>query len=116
MPIHLLTEKATSTQLTEMMLELESYVKLAVDIELYILTGGGELHSDCETMLIENGSLQDNIWGADWFPHSQETHYESLINLRPRLGNLSMEVESEDLRAKIKVIAENLLGGVEVDG
>lgn len=115
MPIHLITEKASREQLSDMMAELGSYIKLAVDVERSILTGGGELHADCESVLLENGSKQDNIWGADWYPHSQETGYESLINLRPRLGNLSMGVQDVELRAKIKRIAEDLLGGVLVD-
>lgn len=115
MPIHLITEKATPEQMREMLIVLGSYVKLAVDVKRGILAGGGELHADCESVLLENGSEQDDIWGADWFPHSQETAYESMINYRPRLGFTSMELQHEGLRTMIKEIAENLLGGVEVD-
>jgi hypothetical protein len=115
MPIHLITEKATPEQMREMLIVLGSYVKLAVDVERDVLAGGGELHADCESVLLEDGSLQDDVWGADWFPHSQETAYESMINYRPRLGFTSMELQDERLRAKIKEIAERLLGGVKVD-
>lgn len=115
MPIHLITKKATSCQISEMLMELGSYIKLAVDIEKDILAGGGELHADCETKLLEIGSEQDNVWGADWYPHSQETGFESLINIRPRLGNRSMTVENEEMRSKIRTIVEELLGGVQVD-
>jgi hypothetical protein len=115
MPIHLLTEKATSEQLSDMLLALGSYVKLAVDVELGILAGGGELHADCESILLDDGSEQDNVWGADWFPHNQETTYESMINYRPRLGFTSMELQDERLRTTIKEIAKKLLGGVKID-
>nr|WP_277989900.1 DUF5674 family protein [Phormidium pseudopriestleyi] len=37
---------------------LDDYIKLAVDIERKILAGGGELHADCEAVLLENGSKQ----------------------------------------------------------
>ena len=47
---------------------LSSYIKLAVDIERGILAGGGEVHADCESVLLENGSKQVDIWGADWYP------------------------------------------------
>lgn len=33
------------------------YIKLAVDIEREIIAGGGELHADCEAVLLKNGSL-----------------------------------------------------------
>ena len=115
MPIHLITEIATSQQLSEMLVELDIYIKLAVDVNLRILAGGGELHADCETKLLEIGSKQMDIWGADWFPHSQETTFESLINIRPRAGNYGMEIENEELRKQIREIVENLLGGVSID-
>ena len=100
--------------MTEMMVNLGSYIKLAVDVERSILDGGWELHADCESVLLENGSLQDNVWGADWFPFTQETTYESMINYRPRLGFDSMELQDEKLRFRIKEIAETLLGGVNI--
>ena len=39
MKIHLIHEQATKEQLDEMLEELQSYVKLAVDIERSILAG-----------------------------------------------------------------------------
>lgn len=40
-------------------------IKLAVDVTREILAGGGELHFDCEQLLLDDGSQQENIWGAD---------------------------------------------------
>jgi hypothetical protein len=45
-----------------MLEELETYIKLAVDVERNILAGGGEYHADCEEVLLENGSRQEDIW------------------------------------------------------
>ena len=115
MPIHLITEKATPQQIGEMLMELDSYIKLAVDVERAILAGGGELHADCESVLLKNGSRQEDIWGADWFPYTQETTFESLINIRYRQNNFSMKIESEELQQKVRKITEDLLGGVTVD-
>jgi hypothetical protein len=63
-------------------------------------------------MLIEDGSAQEDIWGADWIPATQEVTYESLINFRPAQGNLAMEVQSSKLRGQIAEAVERLLGGV----
>jgi hypothetical protein len=108
--INLIQERATKEQLEEMLEILSSYIKLAVDIERGILAGGGELHADCEAVLLENGSTQVHIWGADWYPLTQEVGYESLINIRPRQNNRSMEIQDPMIRYRVAQIVQRLLG------
>jgi hypothetical protein len=110
--IHLIKTKATPQQMTEMLETLTDFVKLAVDIERGVLAGGGAMHADCEAVLLADGSEQENIWGADWIPASQQVRYESLINIAPRRGNFSMTIQSEEIREQVKAISETLLGGV----
>ena len=104
-----LSKKATSEQAEGMLEALEIYVKLAVDVEKRTLAGGGTLHADCEAVLLENGSLQENIWGADWVPHSRQVTFESLINIRPVQNNFSLEVQDEELRNTIEEIVREIL-------
>ena len=115
MKIHLLKEKATSEEIFEMLQSLESYIKLAVDVERKILAGGGILHADCEAALLEDGSGQENVWGADWLPFTQEVTFESLINIRPRQNNFSLEIEDFVLREKIERVVRNLMEGVSYE-
>jgi len=110
--IHVIRERATKQQLQEMMEILETYIKLAVDIERGILAGSGAMHADCEAVLLEDGSQQEFIWGADWNPSTQEVTFESLINIRPRQNNRSLELQDSNLRAKVEQITGNLLGGI----
>lgn len=110
--IYLIREPASQEQIEEMLELLGSYIKLAVDIERGILAGGGELHSDCEAMLLEDGSRQADIWGADWYPLTQEVGYESLINIRPRQNNRSMEIQDPVIRERVAQIVQQLLGGL----
>jgi len=88
--IHIIRTRATPSQIEDMMQSLETYIKLAVDLERGILAGGGVMHADCESALLEDGSAQENIWGADWNPASQQVTFESLINIRPVQDNPSM--------------------------
>lgn len=111
--IHLIQERATPQQLTEMLEVLEVYVKLAVDIRRGILAGGGTLHADCEAVLLENESLQEDIWGADWFPATQQVTYEALINIRPRQGNPSMIILDSGIQGRVEEIARRLLGATK---
>jgi hypothetical protein len=46
--------------------------RLAVDVGREILAGGGELQTDCEAALLEDGSQQSQVWGADWYPPDRE--------------------------------------------
>ncbi|MDY6939769.1 MAG: DUF5674 family protein [Cyanobacteriota bacterium] len=108
--IELIRERATSKQVEQMLESLGSYIKLAVDIDREILAGGGELHADCEAVLLDAGSQQENIWGADWYPQTQEVGYESLINIRPRQNNRSMEIQDPIVRSKVSRIVNKIFG------
>lgn len=110
--IHIIRNRATKQQVGEMKEMLETYIKLAVDIERGILAGGGAMHADCEFVLLEDGSQQEFIWGADWNPATQEVTFEALINIRPRQNNRSLELQDPTLRAQVEKITRNLLGGV----
>jgi head-tail adaptor len=65
--IHVLHQKATRQQLDEMLEELDPLIKLAVDIRRNMLAGGGQMHADCEAVLIETGSRQADIWAQIGF-------------------------------------------------
>lgn len=59
--IHLLKEKATSAQIQEMLEEYENMIKVVVDIRRRFVSGGGEMHSDCGSILLANASEQDDL-------------------------------------------------------
>jgi hypothetical protein len=104
MPIHFLKGKPTDEQVQEMLLALEDYNKLAVDVSLRRVAGGGVMHADCEEVLLNEGSSQEDVWGADWYPEEKTVDFGSLINIRPRQGNRSMQVEDPELRRRIEEV------------
>ena len=110
--IHIIQTKATPTQLTEMLEELDPIIKLAVDVRRKILAGGGLMHADCEAVLIENGSQQDDIWGANWIPTTQTIEFEALINIRPRNQNYSITIQNPVVKQQVENISRELLEGV----
>lgn len=110
--IHLFKEKAIPAQIHEMLQEYENMIKIVVDIRRRFLSGGGEMHADCESVLLEDGSEQDDLWGANWYPSEQRIEFESLINIRPRLGNRSILIQDEELRKKVESVTREILGDV----
>lgn len=108
MKMHILRSRPTPEQIKEMLEELHSYIKLAVDVEQGIVAGGGEMHYDCEQLLLANGSHQENVWGADWYPQEKKIEFEALINIRPRQNNRGMAIQDANLRAQIETIVRSI--------
>ena len=107
--VHVVKGRATAQEVQEMVESLQTYIKLAVDVRQRIVAGGGALHADCEAALLEQGSQQGDVWGADWYPESGEVRFESLINIRPKQGNRSMTISHPTLRATVEAIVRDCL-------
>jgi hypothetical protein len=91
----------------------EDMVKFVVDVARGVAAVGGELHADEEALLLEDGSRQDDLWGANYYPGRGEDRcleYTSLINIRPSQGNRSMVIEDETVRRRVREIAFALIG------
>lgn len=84
-----------------------SMIKGVVDIKKEIIAFGGEYHIDANTVLIDNGSNQSDLWGFNVIfekPKESWIEYTSLINIRPQAGNLSMEIQDVVIRDTMKRI------------
>lgn len=87
-------------------------VKAVVDIETGDMAIGGELHSDEEKMMIEKGSSQENLWGINIYPGlkaEDRIEFDSMINLRPYLGNNTRGVENKEIQMRIIDIVNKLI-------
>lgn len=90
MEIIIVRSSVTKTSLTIMaQQQFGDMVKAVVDIEQGIMAIGGELHSDEEALLLEQGSLQRNLWGINLYPErpaAEWIEFDSMINVRPSGG------------------------------
>lgn len=90
--------------------EFKNMIKFVVDLDRGVICAGGGLHSDEEAMLLEDGSHQSDLWGANFYldrPYEQRYVYTSMINIRPGDGNTSQAIQSKDLCQKVKELAES---------
>ncbi|MBI3315363.1 MAG: hypothetical protein HYZ87_00075 [Candidatus Omnitrophica bacterium] len=108
--ICLIESKAGAKKISEMLETLGGYIKVAVDIRRGVLAGGGIMHADCEAVLLKSGSKQVDVWGADWYPKEEKVECHSLINIRPRQNNRSMEIQDSKIRAEVERVVRGLLG------
>lgn len=87
-------------------------VKAVVDLERGIMAAGGELHSDEEALLLDDGSRQSDLWGINIYPDDggpEWIEFDSMINVRPSQGNRSRGVEDPALQARIRAIVARLV-------
>jgi len=94
----------------------EDMVKYVADLSRGVIALGGEMHADAEELLLEQGSAQADLWGANYYPGrgpEECIEYTSLINIRPTQDNRSMELQDEGLRARLRELTLALIGAGE---
>jgi len=85
-------------------------VKIVVDLERALVAVDAEMHADLEELLLEEGSQQMDLWGANvYFEGPVFLEFTSLINIRPGQGNRSMEVQDPALRAQIEALVRQFI-------
>ncbi|MDP3091464.1 MAG: DUF5674 family protein [Nitrospira sp.] len=112
MEIKIVRDAITKAELNEMAKQqFGDMVKAVVDVEQRIMAIGGELHSDEEAMLLDQGSAQKNLWGINLYPEqpiAEWIEFDSMINVRPSGGNRSRDVERTEIRETITAIVNRL--------
>jgi hypothetical protein len=87
-------------------------MKIVVDIRLQILAIDGDMHADLEKLLLDHGSHQQDLWGANVYPLKEKTdllEFTSFINIRPSQGNRSMEVRDAGVKKIMQAVVDTLL-------
>jgi Protein of unknown function (DUF5674) len=116
MEIRVVRDTVSRDELTEIAKQqFGDMVKAVVDVEQGIMAIGGELHSDEEAMLLDQGSAQRHLWGINLYPDKPLDEwiiFDSMINVRPSGGNRSRYVESSEIREAVTRIVNRLAGGL----
>jgi len=115
MEIRVVRDTVSRDELTEMAKhQFGDMVKAVVDVEQSVMAIGGELHSDEEATLLDQGSVQRHLWGINLYPDkplNEWIEFDSMINVRPSGGNRSRYVESAEIREVVIRIVNRLVGG-----
>jgi len=112
MEIIIIKEPIKRKELAEMAKkQFGDIIKAVVDVKKEIMAIGPELHSDGEVFLEEKeNSKREYIWGINLYPEQEDLiEFDSVINLKPSLGNRSRDVEDPEIKEKIYKIVNNLI-------
>ena len=108
-----LTEKISREQLKELASNtFVDMIKCVADVNRGLLAVDAELHADLESMLLEQGSEQEFLWGFNLYPDETGDdfiEFDSLINIRAWQGNRSRDVEDENVRKQIKELVSKFV-------
>jgi len=88
-------------------------VKVVVDVRRARAAVGGELHADAEQLLLEDGSEQADLWGANYYPGRGLEgciEYTAMINIRPAQDNAGMEIRDPEVRRLVWQVVSRVLG------
>jgi hypothetical protein len=111
--IRIVRQKLSRDELREMaQARFGDMVKAVVDVSRGIMALSGELHSDEEALLLEDGSRQADLWGINLYPSASDPdwiEFDSMINVRPSQNNRSRDVEDEKTRAAIRRVVSTLV-------
>ena len=111
--MQILTEKISREQLKELASNtFVDMIKCVADVNRGLLAVDAELHADLESLLLEQGSEQEFLWGFNLYPDETGDdfiEFDSLINIRAWQGNRSRDVEDENVRKQIKELVSKFV-------
>ena len=111
--MQILTEKISREQLKDLAANtFVDMIKCVADVNRGLLAVDAELHADLESMLLEQGSEQEFLWGFNLYPDETGDdfiEFDSLINIRAWQGNRSRDVEDESVRKQIKELVSKFV-------
>lgn len=109
----IIKDKITIKELKQMSEKMfGGLVKAVVDVNQGIMAVDAPMHADQEAFLIEKGSRQTDLWGINLYPEKNGKdfiEFDSMINIRPSLGNRTRGVDDVKIREKIIKIVDKLV-------
>lgn len=100
--IIVLDRKITSEEFEKAREVYSDYIKTVMDIKKEILAVGGEYHVDCEEVLLNVGSKQENLYGGGYRVSTKEVEYMAMSNFKPALNKITYEIADATVRKKLE--------------
>jgi hypothetical protein len=80
------------------------YIKTVIDIGSGVCSAGSDRHFEMEKILLDQGSVQSNLWGGGIDIDTKTIDCNSFINIRPADTNTSNEIQNPEKRKKFETL------------
>lgn len=88
----------TSSEIEKLKECFDVYIKTVIDIKKKICSAGCDRHFESEKALLDQGSIQENLWGGGIDLETKTVDCNSFINIRPPKKNTSNEIQDKKIR------------------
>ena len=96
------SEPFTREEIIKLRELFDIYIKTVIDIEKKICSAGAGRHFESEKTLLEDSSIQSDLWGGGIDIETKLIDCNSFINVRPSDNNTSNEIQDPKLRKKFE--------------
>ncbi len=100
------SEPFTKEEIEKLKELFDVYIKTVIDVERKICSAGADRHFESEKVLLEDGSMQSNLWGGGIDIEAKIIDCNSFINVRPIDKNTSNEIQDPNLRKKFEDVTK----------
>jgi len=84
----------------------DSYIKTVIDIKRKVCSAGCDRHFESEQILLNEGSVQSDLWGGGLDLETNIIDFNSFINIRPNDGNTSNEIQADKIRERYEELTK----------
>jgi hypothetical protein len=96
----------TKSEIEKIRTRFKFYIKTVIDIENKICSAGADRHFESESLLLERGSKQSDLWGGGVDLETKIIDSNSFINIRPSDENNSNEIQDPEIRKKFEELTK----------
>lgn len=84
----------------------DSYIKTVIDVKRKVCSAGCDRHFESEEILLREGSNQSDVWGGGIDLETKVIDFNSFINIRPKDGNTSNEIQADRIRERFEELTK----------
>lgn len=96
----------TKEEIEKIKEQFDVYIKTVIDIKKKICSAGSDRHHESEKILLDDGSIQENIWGGGIDLETKIVDFNSFINIRPANNNTSNEIQEKNIRKEYESLTK----------
>lgn len=104
----ILTQQASAKLLDLLAEGHDGMIKVVGDIKTGAFAAGAEWHSESRDLLVENGSNENDLWGAKLYIKTGAIKYQSMIN-QHRDGAVGDLITDTAIQAKMDTLIAKFL-------
>jgi len=102
----ILTKKKSFTkeEIQKLRERFDVYIKTVIDVATGVCSAGSDRHFEMEKILLDQGSVQSDLWGGGIDLDTKTIDCNSFVNIRPADNNTSNEIQNPEIRKKFETL------------